>query len=582
VSDGSSRRAALIESIYRIALEPQTYDSFMAEWAAYINQRVDYLQRLVEAGHTVLAESEEDPEITRHFEIAGRILAQMADRADPPAARGESAGAAPQLLADAEGRIVWGNTAAEREFGVGKGGCIDDLPTDAAHRRSLRQLCQRLRVGDPTMQPRPLLMKITSPLDGRSQFLQARMLPERDERDLILISRITPDWPEGVSRILAEDFGLSPSEAAICELVADGNPPEQIAALRGSAVATVRTQLKKIMAKTGSHSQVDLVRLLFSLMRMVERHPRAGMGGGGHEGIRLELPGGRTITAEYLGDPHGDPVIFFHGMLDGINLPPGLEKSLADAGFRLICPVRPWYGTAEPGDWPVPEYPDHFAAQVAALMDELHIPSALTLGHMGGALYAYALAQHFPDRVRGILAVAGAVPFTSVRDFAVMSTRQRLVAYTARYTPHLLPFVLRAGINQMLNGGHRRFMLSQYEGTADDMAAVNDPDIFERIASGHRFSVRQGHRAFEIDSLHMVSDWSHRVDATDVPLHVVHGDRDPWMNIDTTRDFWQARPGRAHLTVLDGGGQLILYRRPERILKALVDLRRDAARRAGR
>lgn len=65
--------------------------------------------------------------------------------------------------------------------------------------------------------------------------------------------------------ILGECFGLTPAEARVAMQVAAGANPKQIALRSGAAVATVRTQLQCVMAKTEVERQTDLVRVLMAL-----------------------------------------------------------------------------------------------------------------------------------------------------------------------------------------------------------------------------------------------------------------------------------------------------------------------------
>lgn len=62
---------------------------------------------------------------------------------------------------------------------------------------------------------------------------------------------------EGLARI----FALTPTEQSVAGALINGADPKRIAVDRGRSVETVRCQLKTIFSKTGTNSQLDLLRL---------------------------------------------------------------------------------------------------------------------------------------------------------------------------------------------------------------------------------------------------------------------------------------------------------------------------------
>ncbi|MEZ5738398.1 MAG: helix-turn-helix transcriptional regulator [Burkholderiaceae bacterium] len=62
--------------------------------------------------------------------------------------------------------------------------------------------------------------------------------------------------------IVAEVFDLTPAEAQVSVMLANGLSPEQIAAKRHVSTLTVRTQLRSVHAKIGVSRQADLVCLI--------------------------------------------------------------------------------------------------------------------------------------------------------------------------------------------------------------------------------------------------------------------------------------------------------------------------------
>ena len=57
-------------------------------------------------------------------------------------------------------------------------------------------------------------------------------------------------------------FCLTPAEVKIALGIADGKTLATVAEERGVSVSTVRTQLKSVFVKTGTHRQAELVALL--------------------------------------------------------------------------------------------------------------------------------------------------------------------------------------------------------------------------------------------------------------------------------------------------------------------------------
>lgn len=565
----------LIESIYRIALEPQTYDSFMGEWGSYIADQAAELATLQAADET-RAQADDNPEIATHFQIAAQILDQMG-RPSPQQPEQQTGGSRRnlQMLVNAEGQVVWSSAAAADLFDLGRGAQIEALGMTSAQTDRLRGMALSFRAA-PDAPPAPLVLHMTPPdAEAVTLYMVARALPEQADDALVLITRITPDWPAAMPRLLREGFALSPSEIEICEHIAEGHGPAEIAALRESALATVRTQLKNAMAKTRCSSQAELVRLLHSVMRVADQEAEANSRSWSRarQVTTMALPD-REMLLEHYGDPTGYPVIFFHGMLDGNSMTHRFQTALEKHNLRMICPVRPHFGKAPGTTLPPRDVPMAFARDVAHMIRELGLKKPVLMGHMAGALYAYATAGSMaPDELRGILNVSGGVPIVSHRQLATMSRRQQLVAYTARYTPSILPFVLRAGINQIDNGGERQFLNSLYENAPHDQALIADPDMRDLILSGYRFTVEQGHRAFEVDSHNVVHDWSDLVDSSVIPVRLLHGRTDPVVCARSVEKFARRRNNRVTLEVLEDTGQLVLYQHPLRVIQEICAFR---------
>ncbi|HSV51650.1 MAG TPA: hypothetical protein VLJ57_06015, partial [Burkholderiaceae bacterium] len=68
-----------------------------------------------------------------------------------------------------------------------------------------------------------------------------------------------------IQSIMTMLYKLTPVEAELVKVLADGFTPEVFAERRAVGVATVRTQLRSVFTKTGTRRQSDLMRLVYSI-----------------------------------------------------------------------------------------------------------------------------------------------------------------------------------------------------------------------------------------------------------------------------------------------------------------------------
>jgi DNA-binding CsgD family transcriptional regulator len=67
---------------------------------------------------------------------------------------------------------------------------------------------------------------------------------------------------EGDAEMLQRLFGLTAAEATVMAMVAEGARPAEVASRLGRSLATVRSHLKAVFAKSGTASQPELSRLV--------------------------------------------------------------------------------------------------------------------------------------------------------------------------------------------------------------------------------------------------------------------------------------------------------------------------------
>ena len=127
--------------------------------------------------------------------------------------------------------------------------------------------------------------------------------------------------------------------------------------------------------------------------------------------VDLELGDGRTLHAYDTGAgvTDGRLAVFWHHGTPNIGTPPEpLFAAAEELGIRWVSYDRPGYGgsTAYPGRTVASAAP-----YVAVVADALSIDRFAVMGHSGGGSHALACGALLPERVLGVVSVAGLAPF---------------------------------------------------------------------------------------------------------------------------------------------------------------------------
>ncbi|GAA4587658.1 alpha/beta hydrolase [Planotetraspora phitsanulokensis] len=125
----------------------------------------------------------------------------------------------------------------------------------------------------------------------------------------------------------------------------------------------------------------------------------------------LELGDGRTLHVYDTGpdDADGSLAVFWHHGTPNIGAPPEpLFPAAARLGIRWVSYDRPGYGGSSrlPG-----RDLASAAACVSAVADALGLDRFAVMGHSGGGPHALACGALLPERVLGVVSVAGLAPF---------------------------------------------------------------------------------------------------------------------------------------------------------------------------
>src|ERR671921_722888 len=152
----------------------------------------------------------------------------------------------------------------------------------------------------------------------------------------------------------------------------------------------------------------------------------------------LELGDGRTLHAYHTGaaDADGRLAVFWHHGSPNIGAPPQPLFSAAERlGIRWVSYDRPGYGGATPR----PERDvASAAADASAVADALGIDRFALMGHSSGGSHALACAALLPERVLGVVVVAGMAPIGAEGSTGSMGSGQPAWPSCARRQPGAL------------------------------------------------------------------------------------------------------------------------------------------------
>ena len=273
------------------------------------------------------------------------------------------------------------------------------------------------------------------------------------------------------------------------------------------------------------------------------------------------------VPVHFIGPDKGRPILFIHGMFDGVTVNKPVLDALERYNLRLVSPLRPNFGLA-PAEENLRDIPAIVSRQFAKLMEKIELEEVVLLGHMSGSVFSFRAAKDLGKKAIGIVNVSGGVPILSAKQCAKQSARQKAFFYTARFTPAVFPTLMRAAMAQLDSAGPYKVMLDMYAEGTKDREAIEKPDIKEVVADGYRFTIAQGYKGFEADAYQVVRNWSDFVEGTTHPVLLIHGAHDNVVPIDTVQQF--AHRENFDLEILPDDGQLIFYSRPDLVLSKIA------------
>lgn len=281
----------------------------------------------------------------------------------------------------------------------------------------------------------------------------------------------------------------------------------------------------------------------------------------------ISLPDGRRLAFAEYGDPHGQPLFFFHGFPGSRYDGAYTGQAAAGMGIRLIAPDRPGMGWSDfkPKrkllDWP---------DDVCSLADALGLETFGVLGYSGGGPHALACAYKIPDRLTTTGVMAGVGPVTEPGALQGMMKSNVQIFSLARKAPWLLNLLYRL---QVPVNDKKLMQAATAQMAKPDGAVMQEPDILHDIVKDFNEAFRQNTKGVVQEGALFGSDWGFKLSNLQVTIHLWQGEDDT--NVPVQMGCYQAGqipncvakfyPGEGHISLVTNHIQeiLMVYRHLE-------------------
>jgi pimeloyl-ACP methyl ester carboxylesterase len=273
--------------------------------------------------------------------------------------------------------------------------------------------------------------------------------------------------------------------------------------------------------------------------------------------IDLRLGDGRTLHVYDTGADAagGELAVIWHHGTPNVGAPPEpLFATAARLGIRWVSYDRPGYG----GSTPHPDRNVALAAYyVSSVADALGIDRFAVVGHSGGGPHALACGALLPERVLGVVSVAGMAPFDAegLDWFAGMSA---------------------SGAASLRAAAEGRAAKERYEASADDADPGFVPADLAALEGEWswfigvvRPAIEGGPGGLIDDDLAYVAPWGFDPARATAPVLLLHGGRD--RIVPSSHGEWLARrcpsaelwlhPDDGHISVLNHGAAALVWLR---------------------
>jgi pimeloyl-ACP methyl ester carboxylesterase len=273
----------------------------------------------------------------------------------------------------------------------------------------------------------------------------------------------------------------------------------------------------------------------------------------------ITLPDGRDLEVEVSGPDQGPVLLFHHGTPGGSVQFGGMADEVHARGHRLVTWSRAGYGASarRPGRSVADE-----VADAMAVLDHVGADSCVVAGWSGGGPHALACGALAPERVRGVLSIAGVGAFGAADlDFLEGMGQENHDEFGAALEGEdALRTYLEAARPEFL-----QITGDQIVGQMETLLPPIDQDSLtgefgDFLARGLRQAVSVSVDGWLDDDLAFTRPWGFDLDAITVPVHLWQGSEDlmvpfahgEWLAANVPSAVVHLERGEGHLSIYVG------------------------------
>jgi pimeloyl-ACP methyl ester carboxylesterase len=273
----------------------------------------------------------------------------------------------------------------------------------------------------------------------------------------------------------------------------------------------------------------------------------------------IELPDGRALDVEVTGPDGGLPLVFHHGTPSAVPQLRAMQRAAHARGLRRVTFSRPGYGssTRRAG-----RAVADVAEDVAAILDHLGAARCLVAGWSGGGPHALATGARLPERVAGVLVIAGVAPHDATGlDFLAGMGEQNIEEFgLARRGEAALRPYLEADAEQLRGADVAGLIAGMSTVLPEVDRAVLSDEYGADLAANFAEALGTGVDGWLDDDLAFTAPWGFAPEEIAVPTFVWQGGADlmvpvahaRWLAAHIPGAIAHIEPGEGHLSIALG------------------------------